>query len=500
MTDMQRSAAFARRALLGFACLQGFIVALLYIGPNRMLVLGPIGIERGDIACVLAFMTCGFIVIARGNPALVDRLSSRASLVACTAVLVVAGIASFALNLASPWAIVAEGALLGLPCAVVLALWGRALGALPVEHSVPLFFIASALGAAVCFVVGAGLMPIAPASEALLCLLPVGSAAALLRLGVPDGGSRLGGEPEPSAAEQAPEEARFTKRIFAGTAIYGAATGIMQTFGSDPGMPSTPSLPVTFVLFILYCIASLQVVSPDADAASARPAQGALPGLGSALLEKGREVAQGSAAGPINGAYRLSGLLLLGGFLFVGVLEDVGVPGEAVVVAGFLAVMAVLGALFLIMARLSLADAARMFARGYAALFAGEFLGIVLANAIDLAPLSAGAGNVMVALAGLGALIAYLFLFTEQDFTALSVAAEKADRLEETCAALARRLGLSPREAEVLPLAIKGRTNERIASELCISKSTVDTHLRRIYAKCGVHSRQELIDLFEAER
>ena len=38
-----------------------------------------------------------------------------------------------------------------------------------------------------------------------------------------------------------------------------------------------------------------------------------------------------------------------------------------------------------------------------------------------------------------------------------------------------------------------------MAAELFIAKSTVDTHLRRIYGKCGVHSRQELIDLGERE-
>ena len=44
---------------------------------------------------------------------------------------------------------------------------------------------------------------------------------------------------------------------------------------------------------------------------------------------------------------------------------------------------------------------------------------------------------------------------------------------------------------------LRGRTAERIAGEFFISKNTVDTHLRRIYAKCGVHTRQELIDLGE---
>ena len=49
----------------------------------------------------------------------------------------------------------------------------------------------------------------------------------------------------------------------------------------------------------------------------------------------------------------------------------------------------------------------------------------------------------------------------------------------------------------MLPLALRGRTGERIAAELFISKSTVETHLRRIYAKTGTHGRQELIDLGE---
>ena len=39
--------------------------------------------------------------------------------------------------------------------------------------------------------------------------------------------------------------------------------------------------------------------------------------------------------------------------------------------------------------------------------------------------------------------------------------------------------------------------DKAIAQELFIAKSTADTHLRRIYSKCGVHSRQELLDLAE---
>ena len=108
------------------------------------------------------------------------------------------------------------------------------------------------------------------------------------------------------------------------------------------------------------------------------------------------------------------------------------------------------------------------------------------------------ASAAVVALAGVAVLYAYLFLFTDRDMAALSVAVSRTDAFEEACALIAQQAKLSKREAEILPLALKGRTAERMAAEFFISKNTVDTHLRRIYAKCGVHTRQELIDLGES--
>ena len=98
----------------------------------------------------------------------------------------------------------------------------------------------------------------------------------------------------------------------------------------------------------------------------------------------------------------------------------------------------------------------------------------------------------------LGSLLGWLLDATVGiGLAALSVVVSRTDRFEEACALIAASAKLSKRESEILPLALRGRTAERIASEFFISKNTVDTHLRRIYAKCAVHTRQELIDLGE---
>jgi DNA-binding CsgD family transcriptional regulator len=70
---------------------------------------------------------------------------------------------------------------------------------------------------------------------------------------------------------------------------------------------------------------------------------------------------------------------------------------------------------------------------------------------------------------------------------------------EQAARALAARIGLSAREQEVYQLIIKGRNVPYIRDELIISRNTVNTHVKHIYAKAAVHNRQELIDLIEQE-
>ena len=60
--------------------------------------------------------------------------------------------------------------------------------------------------------------------------------------------------------------------------------------------------------------------------------------------------------------------------------------------------------------------------------------------------------------------------------------------------AFAQEHDLTRREGEILKLLLEHKTNREIGEELCISTGTVKTHVRHIYEKIGVTSREELYD------
>jgi len=51
---------------------------------------------------------------------------------------------------------------------------------------------------------------------------------------------------------------------------------------------------------------------------------------------------------------------------------------------------------------------------------------------------------------------------------------------------------LTPREVEIAVLVTQGLTNRQIAEELYVSERTVETHVRRILKKLGLHSRTQI--------
>lgn len=78
-----------------------------------------------------------------------------------------------------------------------------------------------------------------------------------------------------------------------------------------------------------------------------------------------------------------------------------------------------------------------------------------------------------------------------------------AEKIRETDSGPYQRLGLafqlSQRELEVLRLLAEGRSAKYVSEELVISFNTARSHIRHIYEKLDVHSKQELISLIRSQ-
>ncbi len=74
------------------------------------------------------------------------------------------------------------------------------------------------------------------------------------------------------------------------------------------------------------------------------------------------------------------------------------------------------------------------------------------------------------------------------------------DDFEKACSSLATAAGLTPQERNAFLLLAKGNGGQAIADKLVISKGTAKTHIKHVYAKIGVHSQQEVIDLVERNK
>jgi DNA-binding CsgD family transcriptional regulator len=71
--------------------------------------------------------------------------------------------------------------------------------------------------------------------------------------------------------------------------------------------------------------------------------------------------------------------------------------------------------------------------------------------------------------------------------------------LRQRCDSLSAEYGLSNREQEVFLYLARGYSHVFIAKELYVSENTIRTHVKHIYTKLGLTSREELIRLIDAE-
>jgi DNA-binding CsgD family transcriptional regulator len=56
-----------------------------------------------------------------------------------------------------------------------------------------------------------------------------------------------------------------------------------------------------------------------------------------------------------------------------------------------------------------------------------------------------------------------------------------------------RALGLTPREAEVMQIVARGKSNQEIAEHMTVSIRTVQKHLENVYEKLGARSRTHAV-------
>lgn len=132
---------------------------------------------------------------------------------------------------------------------------------------------------------------------------------------------------------------------------------------------------------------------------------------------------------------------------------------------------------------------------------AGELLAGALWGSGALAGSGPQASYLVGAASAVGVFAMHAYVFPERSLArALDVMPRRVRRpFQERCEQIARACGLSDRELEIMMYFAKGRDAAYIQQELVLTHSTVSSHRQHIYAKLGVHSQQELLDLLSGD-
>ena len=86
-----------------------------------------------------------------------------------------------------------------------------------------------------------------------------------------------------------------------------------------------------------------------------------------------------------------------------------------------------------------------------------------------------------------GALCTALFRYFENEAASME------------CVSPRRRLGLTRREQQLVPLLAKGLTNKEIANHLSVSEQTIKNHLYRMKQKIGAEDRLDIVQLYRTQ-
>ena len=202
--------------------------------------------------------------------------------------------------------------------------------------------------------------------------------------------------------------------------------------------------------------------------------------------------------------YRIALLTMVGALLIASVDGKPSAILHVVMLAGYTFFKIVVWTLLCQLGRSGGINPVRIVAWGEATLSLALLAGnLTLQTLIYSADYPETIGRIVIPICVALLLVAYIFILTERAIIAIEElgktkeAEAPARRFQDRFDALAKRYGLTPREADVARLFVRGRSTSRIAEDLYISTGTVATHLRNVYHKTDVHSRQELLDLFE---
>lgn len=73
------------------------------------------------------------------------------------------------------------------------------------------------------------------------------------------------------------------------------------------------------------------------------------------------------------------------------------------------------------------------------------------------------------------------------------------DRVQARVRGISEQSDLTSRETDILGFLAQGRSTQYMAENLFLSENTVKSHVKNVYRKLGVHSKQEVIDIINSE-
>lgn len=270
-----------------------------------------------------------------------------------------------------------------------------------------------------------------------------------------------------------------------------------------------PSFLVTALTYSVLASLAAGIEMPDGGALGlpARAAALSIAGIVLLSLHKGRK----GFVEDSNSAYKpVPPLMALGLVLIAWAPDPFALWGAALVAAGFSVFFVYYWIIIGNHIQKFSWNAAQAAAWACAPLFAGLAAGRLLSGgifAVTESPLQTTAVLGLFLLALVLWAVAKGDLFANEPGDAANVfklepptPAALAHEDEAALAAFAQRYGISKREQDVVRLLSKGRNVPFICDELFIAKSTVQTHIKHIYAKTGATNRQELLDVIEASR